>query len=541
MANLTGGSNELQWAGLGILSSALRGSVPRVRVPTERVAGAAASNVKAIATSHALFLSAGLDDRPMLTWPNIAKHWPAHDVGHNVLWALTGGVNEILVTQNVEFGGLGGVGGYQRRNDVVDGIGNREACMPRPSWPEGEVRLAAEQVDPMRGFGQPRPSACEGTTVRDEAGGTAAHEARKGANAFGAHGSGFAEVSTNPHMEVLGTTGAVLNAHEIGHVLGFSLAANGPIGCWGQGGAPHACSIEKGIAGAAGSPLGVRYISGDPSHLNGMCTVQGPLSSGAYDLYLQWLEQEPLPNHHIECDPHTNPRCAQLIGRKGGRNADPSVNNGDRSCLWDGAVGASNYSCTNLRDPELHQLSPPTRSGLGVSLTAEGGFHSFKYVDLNLYDNVGKPNEFHTQWDEIPLYMLGLMSSDEARKVKDFCIVGGFDMNGPNGLQDGISPAGRPEAARGGNRHSFDTVNKTTFSVDDVIEAFGPRVPDADLRAFSPYSIYKNTIQGGVELWTADREASEAETTWWTLMYRHWEDENMENFDPIAEEAVRPV
>ena len=100
MANLTGGSNELQWAGLGILSSALRGSVPRVRVPTERVAGAAASNVKAIATSHALFLSAGLDDRPMLTWPNIAKHWPAHDVGHNVLWALTGGVNEILVTQS---------------------------------------------------------------------------------------------------------------------------------------------------------------------------------------------------------------------------------------------------------------------------------------------------------------------------------------------------------------------------------------------------------------------------------------------------------
>ena len=59
-----------------------------------------------------------------------------------------------------------------------------------------------------------------------------------------------------------------------------------------------------------------------------------------------------------------------------------------------------------------------------------------------MYDNVGKPNEFHTQWDEIPLYMLGLMSSDEARKVKDLCIVGGFDMNGPNGLQDGISPLG---------------------------------------------------------------------------------------------------
>lgn len=102
-----------------------------------------------------------------------------------------------------------------------------------------------------------------------------------------------------------------------------------------------------------------------------------------------------------------------------------------------------------------------------------------------------------------------------------YCITAGYDgWPGGNGVEDGVN--GRP-----GDRLSI-TAPYVSFDIEDIIAAFGERIPAAPI--FSPYSTYENTIVHGGLMWL-DRDYSEAEAAWWTLWFRHLEDAPMETYN----------
>jgi len=225
---------------------------------------------------------------------------------------------------------------------------------------------------------------------------------------------------------------------------------------------------------------GARYFQEDCAHLAGRCTVRSPQQGPMWD----WVEWYP---DAIPCDKNA-----------GGRTSG--------TCR-DGVT-------------------------LGVNLDADGNLLSFRYDNIDEFDaDDPEKNPSLYMHDDLMLYLYGLKSADEITNTY-YCIGAGQGWESApggatNGVRDGVN--GRP-----GNRYEVFAPSNTSFGMDDVLAAFGERDPPAP--AFSKYSTFERTISHGALVWL-DREYTEAEATWWTLYFRHMEDDGLESFDPFDKKA----
>ena len=186
---------------------------------------------------------------------------------------------------------------------------------------------------------------------------------------------------------------------------------------------------------------------------------------------------------------------------------------------------------------------------LGVNVDADGNFQSFRYDNEDEFNADGKGYETENGGiylhDELMLYMYGLMSADEVRTKssangaqvvrKWYCLVAGPEwINGTkgsaNGIEDGLN-------GRAGDRYDIQGPY-TSFTIDDMIDAFGERDPPAPY--FSKYSVFERTASHGALIWL-DREYTEAEAAWWTLYMRHHEDDDLSSFRPGFKGADKGV
>jgi len=257
---------------------------------------------------------------------------------------------------------------------------------------------------------------------------------------------------------------------------GSTTAFDHEVGHWAGislGVSPLGCC--GGSCSTAAIEAGAKYLQEDCAHLAGRCTAHSPQQGPMWD----WTDWYPTA---IPCDPNA-----------GGRTSG--------TCTG-GVTLAANYN-------------------------SDGSLRSFRYENVDEFD--GDANGAMYLHDRLLLYLYGLVSDEE---VTDsfHCIGAGFEWeNDPsgrgsdNGVQDGVN-------GRGGSRDEVHAPVNTTFTIADVVAAFGPRVPAAP--AFSPYSTYEKTASHGSLVWL-DREYSEAEAAWWTLYFRHHEDDSLESFDPL--------
>jgi hypothetical protein len=174
---------------------------------------------------------------------------------------------------------------------------------------------------------------------------------------------------------------------------------------------------------------GAKYFQEDCAHLAGRCTAHSPQQGPMWD----WTDWYPTS---IPCDKNAG-------GRETGQ-------------------------CTG-------------GVTLGANVDADGKLISFRYDNVDEFDGVN--NGAMYIHDDLMLYMYGLKTADEVRTTYH-CIGAGPEWENtpggrPNGVLDGVN--GRP-----GNRYNVYAPTNSSFSIDDVIAAFGERWPKAP--AFSSYS-----------------------------------------------------